>query len=504
MRRFIWIWVGLIGVVFSLILTFSGFYSTVIFGYDQARDAFEAYKIYHYHHLKILGPPSSFEGFYHGVIWYYLIAVFYGISSNPAVATQIFAVFLYLSIPLAWFVAYKLFHNVKIAAMTVVFYSLSPLFIASMSSLYNPGSAFIIAPLLLFVLWKYIHTKKPLTSFFIGILFGLLIQFNFQYLLILSTIFTYIWYFKLRIKMQDIISFIIGLLISLSTFIVADIKFGGKTVINIIRFFTNSNNFNQSASQILLTITDKIVDFIYITFLPLPKVIVLFVAITTAIYLFRKLRYKKNPQVAFLLIWLSNILIYACVRSDVLGVLHTFNPSLLALVILGAAILVKLTSNNIKLLIITVLIGLLEIILTINWRNSKISPLTPQQGIFLKDEIAAIDSIYKRANGKPFTISTYTNPLEINTLWAYLYRFYGEKKYGYVPYWGGQDQKGYLGDLPQKTLPTKQRFVIIEPDVLTPNEWLIRFGQKEDLIADFIKEEKFGGFRVQERIVKSN
>lgn len=417
------------------------------------------------------------------------------------VATLLSAILLFFTIPLAAFVAHTLFHDKKITALTVLFYSLSPLFLASMFSLYNPTPAFFVAPVLLLFLWKYIHVQKPSISFFIGILFGLLIQFNFQYVLFLSTLIMYFWYFKLHIRVSDSITFLVGLLISVSSFIVADIKFGGRTVFNMIHFFTNSNTLDQSASQIFLTIVDKIISFIYITFLPFPKVVLLVVTIAATVFLYKELRYKKNPQIAFLLIWLSNILMYASIRSDALGVLHTFNPSLMVLTILGAALFVRWFSNLKKLLIFVVMVSFFEVLLTFTWRTTRFSPMTPQQGIYLQDEISVIDNTYQQANGKPFTIRTYTNPLGINTLWAYLYRFYGERKYGYVPYWEGIDQKGYLGDLPQKQFATKLRFVIIEPDVLAPKEWLIRFGYKEDLVSNLIEEKKFGEVIVQKRML---
>ena len=48
----------------------------LIFGYDQARDAFSALEIAH-GHLKILGPSASAPGLFHGVLYYYLLAPIY-------------------------------------------------------------------------------------------------------------------------------------------------------------------------------------------------------------------------------------------------------------------------------------------------------------------------------------------------------------------------------------------------------------------------------------------
>ena len=56
------------------------------FGYDQARDAFVAQEIVN-GDLKILGPPASTPGLYHGVFYYYLIAPAYLVGQgNPLIA----------------------------------------------------------------------------------------------------------------------------------------------------------------------------------------------------------------------------------------------------------------------------------------------------------------------------------------------------------------------------------------------------------------------------------
>lgn len=52
--------------------------SALSFHYDMSRDAFEAQKIIKDGDLKILGPPTSTPGLFHGPLYYYLIAPFYG------------------------------------------------------------------------------------------------------------------------------------------------------------------------------------------------------------------------------------------------------------------------------------------------------------------------------------------------------------------------------------------------------------------------------------------
>ncbi|MDP3733327.1 MAG: hypothetical protein Q8Q91_02180, partial [Candidatus Daviesbacteria bacterium] len=59
----------------------------VSFHYDMARDAFIALQIWN-GDLKIQGPPTSTPGLYHGPLYYYLLAPFYGFGGgDPRVAS---------------------------------------------------------------------------------------------------------------------------------------------------------------------------------------------------------------------------------------------------------------------------------------------------------------------------------------------------------------------------------------------------------------------------------
>lgn len=87
------VWIVLLVILAFILRIIFVFQGGVSFHYDMSRDAFEAMQIWKYHQLKILGPPTSTPGLYHGVFYYYLIALFYAIGNgDPRVA----AVFLSL------------------------------------------------------------------------------------------------------------------------------------------------------------------------------------------------------------------------------------------------------------------------------------------------------------------------------------------------------------------------------------------------------------------------
>ncbi len=58
---------------------------SLTFGYDQARDAVHAEEISQ-GHLKILGPPASTPGLFHGVFYYYVLAPAYKLGKGNPIA----------------------------------------------------------------------------------------------------------------------------------------------------------------------------------------------------------------------------------------------------------------------------------------------------------------------------------------------------------------------------------------------------------------------------------
>ena len=67
--------------------------NSLTFGYDQARDAYVSQQIIG-GDLKILGPPASTPGLYHGVFYYYLLAPAYLLGHGSPVVAAYWIAFL--------------------------------------------------------------------------------------------------------------------------------------------------------------------------------------------------------------------------------------------------------------------------------------------------------------------------------------------------------------------------------------------------------------------------
>ncbi|HSA83292.1 MAG TPA: hypothetical protein VLF20_00215, partial [Patescibacteria group bacterium] len=123
-------------------------------------------------------------------------------------------------------------------------------------------------------------------------------------------------------------------------------------------------------------------------------------------------------------------------------------------------------------------------------------------GMTINYEREVLDYIYADANKQPFVITTITNPLNINTTWSYVFTFYGKQTYGYVPSFWGDNQEGFLGDLPmqQDLNEPPLRYMIIEPEAGIQKHWVDEYTRREDLLSDVIEEKKIGNFTIQKRL----
>lgn len=150
-------------------------------------------------------------------------------------------------------------------------------------------------------------------------------------------------------------------------------------------------------------------------------------------------------------------------------------------------------------------VGILAIILIVLSINQALSSggVSKNDNANLQNQLAAIDHVYKLANGRPFAYYAYTPPV-YDYLWQYHFFWYGQKKYGYLP---KNFQMGVpiLGTGKDKTAPKKTEglfFLIMEPDRERP--WQINGWKKTFIKVGKIKNSATfpGQIVVEERVTR--
>lgn len=474
-------------LLLALVLRFLYFPGNIFFAYDQSRDAYTSLEVMS-GHLKIIGPPSSYDTkLFHGPLFYYLFGPIYWLSSHsPIPLSALLRIYNAGGIFLAYFLGKVLF-NRRAGLLSALIFALS--FEQSQYAIFlsHPALAVITVSLFYLGLAILIFDKKswglPLAT--LGL--GLSIQFHvgLSYLILLVPINLIIFKSQLpKIQPKTYFQSFLILLVTLSTFMIAEIKFHFRETQAILSELSLQNSSTSDHLTKLLNLQRIFLRFFHDNIYSgqfTALALLIFVILLLAVYV---KNFKSRPQINFLLIWfITGLLPFYLSGSNI----YYYSIGASVSLIILAGFLTSLAFDRSKILgfflILGLLISNLNLITTYN-PTGPLPSITAQKGMILSDELKVIDKTYQVASGQPFAVNALTVPYNVNTTWSYLYDWYGKSHYHYLPIWGGNNAPGYQNSLTinnsRSTLPTL-RFLILEPT----------YGIKPKLIEDFLREEGY-------------
>lgn len=475
------------------------FFDSISFHYDMTRDAFIAEQIYMHHDLKVLGPPTSKQGLYHGVLYYYLIAPFYALSQgDPHLVSAMLAVLNVLAIIPLYLLSKQIFNSKKMALVTALLFTFS--FEATQYSIWlsDPAPAVFTSILFFYGLWLW-GKGKSVGFIIAAVCAALSAQFEFFLIYLFVVMAFYKFLFKAPLAKKEIGIGMLAALIAISTILVAIFKFNafGQTV-------TALQALGESKASLDANFTDLFINYVNKTslaftnnFFPINVFVGGVLMLIIFFYAFRDKKY-------FILFGLfsSVFIFFFGGHSNIYNNLGILAPAFLGM----TYIINKVWRVNKRWSVILVLV----IIFTNIYAIIKAIPvgqylLVIPKDMILSKQLALINKSYEIAKGRPFSINSLTVPLYNNTSWAYLYHWYGDKKYGYVPTFYGNDPIGTLGaDIVKKTeKPEEILFYIIEPQRGIPGNIADFEFEKENGRTILKNEYNFGELRLQERVMKN-
>ena len=498
-------------IIFALAVTvrFLFFPDNVYFGFDQARDAFASLSIYKNLDFKIIGPSTASPTLFHGPLYWYLIGPFYLLGNgSPAVPAAFLLILNALGVFLIYVVAKTLFDK-KVGVISAFLYAVS--FEQTQYAMYFGNPAPAVLTIILFYLGLILFLFKKNWKGIALSLFtlGLSIQFEFfLFYLILVFVFLMIILGRRKIKtlnVKEIVLSAVALFIPLSTFVLAEIKFGFRTtksLLGVAGSIGGSYNFQKATNVLTKRLVLEVNDNIF-SFGVAIEILILLALLGFSLYLLKK-RAKDYRKIGFLLTWFlaSNLLFIFGIHS-----LYYTNIGISAgLIVLSAYYISKILNRK------RVLgWGVLSLILVSNLvliarQNPKgiINDIYVQEGMLLGRLKSAIDYIYKESEGKPIVVSASTMPLYINTTWAYLFNWYGKDKYSYLPYWAGKVAEGYPGDLPIWKSQEKEYvfFSIIEPTRGVEQRFIDEFLEEQSQYGGVLKQEVYGDLWYSQLVIQ--
>lgn len=475
--------------------------NALTFGYDQARDAYHALEIAN-GHLKVLGPPASTPGLYHGVFYYYVLAPAYLIGrGSPIIAAYWIALLNALTVFVIFYLTYLMSRKILAALLAAFLFAISFEATQYATWLSNPTIGIWTVPLFYLGVWSWVRKKKRWGVILAGIGLGLSMQAEIFLIYHIVPLAILLFISRRKIKRQELIYFAISFLVAISTMIISEVKFGFRGIGGLGQLAT-SGEANLAYAKSLGDYLNLYLNQIgrIFAFNSYPGNIGYGGGFVGALILIALCKWKRK-EVAweiFLPLWLlAHIWVVSVGGTSTPFLMVGIGP---AVAIMIAVFLSKWWEARYKLLVLGVLAvivyGNVSTIMRENPRGSTLFAI--QKDMLLSKQLAAIDYSYEDKN-KPFSVNSLTSPLWINIVWTYLYKWYGMPKYGYVPTWHGRGQEGQIDSLAKTPADVRDYYLILEPMGGIPPRYLDETLGAENSYSKLIDEKNFGELRVQKR-----
>lgn len=480
----------------------------ISFAYDQARDAFIVQELIH-GNLKILGPPvSGVPGLFHGVLYYYVIAPAYLFGGgNPVIVAYFLSLISSISVLSVFYLTYLLTKRYTPSLIAGALFAFSFEATQYANLLTNASMGLWFVPIIYIGLYLWITEKSKWGMVITGIFFGLAIQSEVALSYHLIPILFWLFIKRRKITKKQILMFLASLFIAVSPMLIAEVKFGFTGFKGIIYLLSGQDGIAQNRTflEIITIYISQVTQTFRNNIIPVNQAFAGLITVAGLCYVFLKEKTNLASVPWYLFagsIFLSHLIALPFGGTNMKHIMVGAASGIC--VFTGIFLWKYLKSYKYILAVFLILIigADLKNILKENINGQTIFPL--QQDLVLSKEISLIDYTYTQSNGSPFSISSLTSPLFVNTLWSYLYNWHGKSKYGYLPTWTGRDQIGQLGNnLSFATGKETKHFFIIEPTFGIPDLYITYARGDQDSVSNVIAQKTYGDLIVEERIANN-
>ena len=498
------IWISLFTLAF-LVRVISVLPFNTIIGFDQARDLFEATKIFRDGNIAIIGPTAGNNPFlHHGVaFWYYMIFPLLISGGNPMGVVLWNSLFNAGSAVILYILGKEMFKSERVGIIAGILAGVSYYYVQFSGWLSNPTATFFTLPLVFLGWWVYKKGKNwglPLSFFFLG----LTIQFElfFVYLIPVGII---IW---VILKPKWPAGKLIGIsmaafLLSVSTMILTEVKFsfGGVRSLLFAGQFVGERKTNFFG--LLGTFLKERWETFYLNIWPQNETIGTAIGIACVLFLMIEIiknRQKKEvtQRNLFLVVWFFSPALMFLLGEHNAPWFYIGRPA--AAILMVAYVISKM---NFKITFMVVSLAVYANLVAISGSRGRGQILLgPDAASVMSDQIRVVDYTYRSSNGEAFEINSLTNPLYVNAVLAYQYYWYGKRQYGYLPSFAGGEQL-----YPYNTLATikgneKYLYLLIDSTFRIPPQYRNELIKWAGSVSELVENKKFGGIEVQKRKMK--
>lgn len=214
--------------ILAVVLRLIYFPENVYFASDQARDAFYSYEIIS-GDFKVVGPGTTLSKYlHHGVLYYYIMGPVYFLSQgNPYIPALIINLLSAVGVFVVFSIGKNIFSN-KVGLIAALIYAVS--FEQTQYAIFfsHPGLALIFVLFYYLGLTLLIFKGKSCGLILSAFCAGVATQLHFSLVILIIFLPIFILTFRSKIielKVRDIILAFVALIVSMSTFVVAEVKY---------------------------------------------------------------------------------------------------------------------------------------------------------------------------------------------------------------------------------------------------------------------------------------
>ncbi|MBI2596823.1 hypothetical protein HYW41_01590 [Candidatus Daviesbacteria bacterium] len=441
----------LVGILYRLMLTANG---NFLFNMDNARDFVDVREMVELKKLRLTGPTSAIDGLYNGPLWYYFLAISYTFGKGDPYGAIIFEIILWA---IGGYFLLKLvgnFGRYLVIPIGLIWVASNYIVLTNLYS-FNPNPVTLLTPLFIYGLFRYSKSLKSMWIILTWSLAGAFFNFEMNFgiftplIIIISLFLLNKNAFKDKYFWIGVIIFTLTLLPQL----LFDLRHQFIMSKAIFKFLSN----NQNVKFNLISRTQIILQSFFSVFQAtlMNNRLITWAVILLAIPIVKNFLRRGKKESIFIVSLLYIVIPFLgyLIISVTVNPWHLGGPAV-ALLILIAVIISRLWQINITGRLVSLILSLSLFYFSVfNILNFFVNDLGKENmdPSLYKNEIKAIDYVYQKANGKNFKVYIYL-PSVYDYPYQYLFWWYGQKKYGYIP-----KEYVYSPNKPQY-IPSQEKF----------------------------------------------
>lgn len=471
----------------AIILRFYRLNDLLGFWYDQGRDALVIWDMVERGKFTLIGPMMGFTGVFRGAWYYYLIAPFYMFGNGNPIYPSIFLIITSL---VALYILYKLGKKMAgfktgVFALTVA--SVSYYVVSASRWFSDPTPTLLISVLIVWSLFKF-SEKKTWGLPVAGLLAGFAMQFSaaaeiFYVAAILAVV--VVFRKKVKVGFKHILLTVLMYTFAFVPQIIFEIRHPGVESSAFYNFVFKENTFTYAFWEIIKTrlpfdykmFASKFWTNGDLIFAP-------FFAFFIGLLIFNWKKFWRSDK--FKIVFIFSIAPIAGTLFFVsnLGAVYEyyFTGYYLIWILLFSFVYTANTKSLFNKIFASLFIAILLVMNGVSYKDSFFISKDDPKIISYNNQLEAVGWVYKNANNREFNIDAYVPPV-IPYAYDYLFLWLGETKYNSQPLTKNVDLLYTLFEIDTNHSERLQA-------------WLAR----QEGIGEVLKEEKFGGITVQERV----